>query len=115
MVCLGLFCAFSVSAMIVKAEVGSSVPQPALGSGIHLGNVDHGIRPQDDFYSYVNGKWLQNTQIPADKSEASSFSRLDDTEQDQLRALVEDAARLAVVSADANRRKIGGSLWRFHG
>jgi len=113
MVCLGLFCAFSVSAMIVKAEVGSSVSQPALGSGIHLGNVDHGIRPQDDFYSYVNGKWLQNTQIPADKSEASSFSRLDDTEQDQLRALVEDAARRAVVSADANRRKIGDLFGGF--
>jgi predicted metalloendopeptidase len=99
--------------MIVKAEVGSSVSQPALGSGIHLGNVDHGIRPQDDFYSYVNGKWLQNTQIPADKSEASSFSRLDDTEQDQLRALVEDAARRAVVSADANRRKIGDLFGGF--
>jgi predicted metalloendopeptidase len=102
-----------MSAMIVKAEVGSAVPKPARGSGIHLGNVDHGVRPQDDFYSYVNGKWLQDTQIPADKSEASSFSRLDDTEQHQLRALVEDAARHAAASADANRRKIGDLFGGF--
>ena len=110
---LGLLYAFSKPAAIVKAEVDSSVPKAALGSGIHLDNVDHGVRPQDDFYSYVNGKWLQDTLIPQDKSEASAFTRLDDTEQEQLRALVEDAARSAASSADASRRKIGDLFGGF--
>jgi predicted metalloendopeptidase len=93
--------------MIVNADVDGSVAKATLGSGIHLQNMDAAIRPQDDFYRYVNGKWLAATQIPEDKSEASSFTRLDDTEQEQLRALVEDAARDAPTSADVNRRKIG--------
>ena len=99
--------------MIVNARVEGSVAKPTLGSGIHLQNVDAAIRPQDDFYSYVNGKWLAQTQIPEDKSEASSFTRLDDTEQEQLRALVEDAARDAATTADANRRKIGELFGAF--
>jgi putative endopeptidase len=99
--------------MIVNAHFEGSVATPTLGSGIHLQNVDAAIRPQDDFYSYVNGKWLAQTQIPEDKSEASSFTRLDDTEQEQLRALVEDAARDAATTADANRRKIGELFGAF--
>jgi predicted metalloendopeptidase len=93
--------------MIVNPDFDSSAAKAVLGSGIHLQNVDPGTRPQDDFYSYVNGKWLENTQIDADKSEASSFSRLDDTEQEQLRAIMQDAAHVAPTAADANRRKIG--------
>jgi putative endopeptidase len=99
--------------MIVNAHVEGPIAKPTLGSGIHLQNVDAAIRPQDDFYSYVNGKWLAQTQIPEDKSEASSFTRLDDTEQEQLRALVEDAARDAAPTADANRRKIGELFGAF--
>jgi len=88
-------------------DISSPIATSALGSGIHLQNMDHAVRPQDDFYGYVNGKWLQQTQIPADKSEASSFSRLDDIEQAQLRALVEDAASDFDVTENSNRRKIG--------
>jgi putative endopeptidase len=40
---------------------------PALVSGIDLQNTDDSVRPQDDFYQHVNGKWLAATEIPADK------------------------------------------------
>jgi predicted metalloendopeptidase len=93
--------------MLVKSDIDDSVPNAMRSSGIHLHNADRDVRPQDDFYGYVNGRWLRTTQIPQDKSEVSSFSRLDDTEQAQLRTLVEDAARGAATADDANRRKIG--------
>ncbi len=35
--------------------------------GIDFNNMDLSVRPGDDFYSFVNGKWLKNTEIPADK------------------------------------------------
>ena len=41
--------------------------EPPLSSGIDLQYVDHNVRPQDDFYRYVNGKWLADTTIPSDK------------------------------------------------
>ena len=64
---------------MIMTDTGSS----ARTSGIDLQNIDTAFRPQDDFYGYVNGKWLKRTQIPEDKSEISSFSRLDDTEQER--------------------------------
>jgi predicted metalloendopeptidase len=95
--------------MASKPTAPSSVNAPArgLGSGIHLGNLDPRVRPQDDFYGYVNGTWLQATEIPADKYEVSAFSMLDDALQEALRALVEDAARAAAQPRDADVRQIG--------
>ena len=34
---------------------------PPLGSGIDTQYIDHSVRPQDDFFRYVNGVWLDNT------------------------------------------------------
>ena len=36
-------------------------------SGIDLSGMDTSVRPQDDFYRYANGKWLETTEIPADE------------------------------------------------
>jgi predicted metalloendopeptidase len=82
-------------------------PQASLACGIDLANIDPLVRPQDDFYRYVNGGWLEATQIPADKSEVSVFSRLDDAGQEALRALVETTARDTATSCDLSRRQIG--------
>ena len=45
-------------------------------SGIELANFDKTARPQDDFYRYINGTWLDNTEIPADRSNYGSFTAL---------------------------------------
>jgi len=41
-------------------------PQPML-SGIDTAGMDTTVRPQDDFYRYANGGWLDSTEIPADE------------------------------------------------
>ncbi|MEZ9822890.1 peptidase M13, partial [Shewanella sp. 10N.286.45.A1] len=46
-----------------KTEAAVAV-QKALTSGIDFANFDKSVRPQDDFYSYVNGTWVKNTTIP---------------------------------------------------
>ena len=40
----------------------------SLGSGIDLTYVDPSVRPQDDFYRAVNGKWLDTFEMPVDKA-----------------------------------------------
>ena len=35
--------------------------------GIILANMDTLVSPKDDFYSYVNGTWMKNTEIPEDE------------------------------------------------
>ena len=41
--------------------------------GIALAEMDTTVRPQDDFYNYVNGTWAKTAQIPADKPTWGSF------------------------------------------
>jgi predicted metalloendopeptidase len=47
------------------------------------------MRPQDDFYGYVNGVWTRNTEIPADKSTWGTYIELREIAQGQLRTVIE--------------------------
>jgi len=64
----------------------------ALKSGIYLSNLDTQIKPQDDFFRYVNGNWLAKTEIPADKSRWGSFDELRDSSSKHVLQIVKDAA-----------------------
>nr|WP_229223841.1 M13 family metallopeptidase [Duganella sp. sic0402] len=58
-------------------------------SGIDMKTLDASVRPQDDFYGYVNGIWVRNTEIPADKSTWGTYVELREIAQGQLRALID--------------------------
>ncbi len=61
--------------------------------GVDTDNFDTSVRPQDNFYEYVNGTWLQNTKIPADKSNYGAFIELADKAEADQRAIIEEAAQ----------------------
>jgi putative endopeptidase len=58
-------------------------------SGVDMQYADHSVRPQDDLYRYLNGKWLDSFQLPPDKASYGSFTFLYDATQEQLRTIVE--------------------------
>ncbi len=60
-----------------------------LGSGIDFDGFNKDVRIQDDFFSYVNGTWVENTEIPADRARWGSFDKLREESQNDIRALVE--------------------------
>ncbi|WP_079715617.1 M13 family metallopeptidase [Parapedobacter luteus] len=43
---------------------------------IRLDLMDTSVRPQDDFYNYVNGNWMKTVEIPSDQSRWGSFNEL---------------------------------------
>ncbi|MFA5620639.1 MAG: M13 family metallopeptidase [Weeksellaceae bacterium] len=43
---------------------------------INLDYMDTSVRPQDDFYNFVNGNWMKTTEIPSDRSRWGSFDEL---------------------------------------
>jgi putative endopeptidase len=65
---------------------------PALVSGIAAENMDTSVRPGDDFFSYVNGKWIAETKIPADKASYGSGAILHEKSQEQVKTIIEEAA-----------------------
>ena len=62
--------------------------------GLDFSTFDQSIRPQDDFYNFVNGTWMKTATIPADKSTWGSFNKLaEDTDNNSmtiLRSLLND-------------------------
>ena len=64
----------------------------ALVSGISLENMDKSVRPGDDFFMYVNGKWINETEIPADKASYGGFGILRDEAEEDVKAIIEASA-----------------------
>ncbi len=56
--------------------------------GLDLSAMDKSVRPQDDFYNYVNGSWMKTAKIPADKPTWGSFNKLaEDTDNNSMTIL----------------------------
>jgi putative endopeptidase len=79
-----------------------------LRSGVDTGYVDAAVRPQDDLYRHLNGKWLDDFVLPADKGTYGAFTHIDDETQEQLRSIVEGLAAPGAQAgpAEADARKL---------
>ena len=66
------------TAKTAKTNTEQTPVKPAkdVDYGINLSYMDNNIRPQDDFFSYVNGNWMKTTEIPSDKTRWGSFDKL---------------------------------------
>jgi putative endopeptidase len=65
----------------------------AIRSGIDLSNVDAGARPQDDLFGHVNGRWLADYSIPADRATDGAFRSLFDRAEVQVRDLITEVSQ----------------------
>ena len=79
----------------------------AATSGINQDNIDASVRPQDNFYRYVNGKWLASAKIPDDLPAYGSFWTLREDTQAQLQGIVEAVARYSNPRSQDDAAKIG--------
>src|SRR5579871_3126438 len=75
-----------------------------LPSGIPIDELDPAIRPQDDLYRHVNGRWLARTEIPADRARESTFRLLAEEAENAVREIVEAAAS---APEGTEERKLG--------
>lgn len=63
-----------------------------LTSGLALENMDKSIHPGDDFFMFMNGVWIDQTEIPADKASYGGFGILADQAQEDVKAIIEESA-----------------------
>ncbi|GAB3198101.1 M13 family metallopeptidase [Nocardioides hungaricus] len=73
------------------------------------------IRPQDDLFGHVNGRWLDETEIPSDRSSWGPFVQLAEAAEEHVHAIIEDlAARVAAgEDVDEEAHKIGDLFASF--
>ena len=66
--------------------------QATLSSGVDLAALDRETRPQDDFYQFANGGWLDATEIPEIYSGYTVYHQVFEEAELALRQIVEEAA-----------------------
>jgi putative endopeptidase len=80
-----LLCAFSLRAA-QQPQIEQNPPP------LDPKNMDTSVKPQDDFYLYANGGWLQRNPVPPEYSRWGSFDELTEKNQNALRKITEKAA-----------------------
>jgi putative endopeptidase len=76
-------------------------------SGVDTKDFDPSVKPQADFYRYVNGGWLERTKIPADKSNYGAFNILIDKTEENLRKIIEGTASMPDKKEGSDEQKVG--------
>jgi putative endopeptidase len=62
------------------------------GYGIQTRYIDPATKPGDDFNRHVNGKWLDATEIPADRTSTGGFVLLRDLSEERMKAIMDELA-----------------------
>ena len=91
--------AVSVCAPSWAAAAGFELP-----AAYTINGMKPSVQPGDDFNAYVNGGWIDATEIPADKSHWGIDGEIAEVTDKRVAQLIEDAAKGgANTSADARR------------
>lgn len=84
----------------------SDQPSAKLGEwGVALENINHEIKPGDDFYRHVNGLWLDADPIPSDRVSFGSFVELAQLSEERVAAIMKDI-RAGRIKNNPNAKKI---------
>lgn len=78
-------------------------------SGIDIDELSPDVRPQDDLFGHVNGRWVAATEIPPDRAQHGAFHVLHDQSEIDVRAILEEAAA-SDAAPGTDERKVG-DLW----
>jgi endothelin-converting enzyme/putative endopeptidase len=99
-VMIGAACLLMMAGCAQQEEV---VP---LTSGIEQANMDLSVRPQDDFFSYVNGTWMANTEVPSDRTNTGVFLDLRDQSREDVLAIIKDVSASEDLEPGSDEQKV---------
>ncbi|HSM52690.1 MAG TPA: M13 family peptidase, partial [Erythrobacter sp.] len=73
------------------AETAPSAPVMTYGTwGFDPATIDHSVKPGDDFFAFVNGKWVAENEIPADKSRYGAFDALGEDARVNVKKVIDE-------------------------
>ena len=62
-----------LAASLLVAPALAADTKPKFGSfGVDLSSMDKSVKPGENFFLYVNGKWLKTATIPPDRSQTGA-------------------------------------------
>ena len=85
-----------------STEKTSNPQQP---TGINQNFMDKSVNPADNFNRYVNGSWLDKTEIPADRTRWGSFDELRKNTDDDVMAILKEAISDNTIDPNSDQAK----------
>ncbi|MGH6787429.1 MAG: M13 family metallopeptidase [Novosphingobium sp.] len=92
--------ATALAASLAAPAAAETTPAPAApvlnatwGWGVQTANIDSSVKPGDDFNRFVNGKWLDTVEIPADRTSTGGFVLLRDLSEERMRTILDELAK----------------------
>ena len=99
-------CVLALALAGLGLRASSNAADKPASWGFDTANLDKSCKPCDDFYQFAMGGWMKANPIPPEYSTFGSFTRLTDQNQQNLRNILEDAAK-AKAAPGSNEQKIG--------
>ena len=103
-----VMCAIAALVLAACSKDQGAIAEGAVKSGRTLGfdpaELNDAVHPGDDFFAYVNGKWISENEIPADRSRYGAFDMLRDKSDEDVKAIIEEASASSnTVGSDEQR------------
>lgn len=89
-----------------KMKAKEKMMEEKSSAGIDLSNMDLSVKPGDDFFRYVNGTWLDNTVLPADRPRWGSFDELRKKSSENVLAVLEEASQSGSYGPETDQGKV---------
>lgn len=86
----------------------------SIALGVELRYFDSSVRPQDDFYQYINGRWLDLMTLPEDRSSFGSFSEVSDTVNYEILKNIKSIMVTPDEALNLNQQKIKNLTTSFN-
>jgi len=96
--------------VLILAGCSPEAPDPAAGRAARAGfdpaDLDTDTRPQDAFFDYVNGRWIERTEIPPEYSRYGAMQELQKRTEQQVREVIEEVASRPELLPGSDEQKI---------
>ena len=107
------FCGAVTAALFLVSHAAADDQAHVLDAGIYPANMDRSLRPQDDFYNFVNGGWLASAEIPADRAVWGAGGELVEQAEKHVLAIIEDAVAARDGQTDPDLAKVADLYLSF--
>lgn len=101
------------SSAAIAADATNTIAKRYGTWGVDLDGMDRTVKPGDDFFRYVNGKWVANAQIPADRTSWGAFPMLGELSQARVRAILDGWAADKTLKAGSDEAKVAAYYRTF--
>ena len=92
-----------IVALVALFASGAHAQATRRTSGIDTTNFDTSVRPQDDFFRFVNGGWLNRAEIPADASSWGAFTELRENSRKALQEILTEVSSSKSLSGEQKK------------